>query len=71
MYWQIIRCDRVAASIFIAQTESLPGIRSLYERVIDRPWVALIELLLIGTVLYIILRFLQGTRGARLMRAVP
>ena len=70
MYWQIIRCDRVAASIFIAQTESLPGIRSLYERVFDRPWVALIELLLIGAVIYIILRFLQGTRGARLMRAV-
>ncbi|MCH9033544.1 MAG: TIGR00159 family protein [Planctomycetes bacterium] len=60
----------MASTTFIAQTEFLPGIRSLYERVIDRPWVALIELLLIGAVVYIILRFLQGTRGARLMRAV-
>ncbi len=34
------------------------------------PWVILIELLLIGAVIYLALRFLQGTRGARLMRGV-
>ena len=45
----------MAATTFIAQTEFLPSIRSLYERVIDRPWVALIELLLVGAVVYIIL----------------
>ncbi len=34
------------------------------------PWVVFIELLLIGTVVYLTLRFLQGTRGARLMRGI-
>jgi diadenylate cyclase len=34
------------------------------------PWKVGIELLLIGTVVYMVLRFLQGTRGARLMKAV-
>lgn len=34
------------------------------------PWVILIELLLIGGVVYFALRFLQGTRGARLMRGI-
>ncbi len=34
------------------------------------PWVMLIELLLIGVVVYCTLRFLQGTRGARLMRGI-
>ena len=34
------------------------------------PWVILIELLLIGTVVFCVLRFLQRTRGARLMRGV-
>ncbi len=33
-------------------------------------WVILIELLLIGIVIYLTLRFLQGTRGARLMRGI-
>jgi len=45
-------------------------VQSFLERVSERPWVALIELLLIGSVVYAILRFLQGTRGARLVRAV-
>lgn len=53
-----------------AQIDLLPGVQSLVERVMDRPWVAIIELLLIGSVVYTVLRFLQGTRGARLMRAV-
>ncbi|MCH8963938.1 MAG: TIGR00159 family protein [Planctomycetes bacterium] len=34
------------------------------------PWVILIEFLLIGVIVYCTLRFLQGTRGARLMRGV-
>lgn len=34
------------------------------------PWREAIELLLIGVVVYAALRFLEGTRGARLMRAV-
>jgi len=34
------------------------------------PWTVLIELLLIGVVVYTILRFLRGTRGARLAQAV-
>ncbi len=46
------------------------GVQSFLERVAERPWVALIELLLIGSVVYATLRFLQGTRGARLVRAV-
>lgn len=46
------------------------GLRSLIERVADNPWAALIELLLIGAVVYTVLRFLHGTRGARLVRAI-
>lgn len=46
------------------------NVRSLLERVSDRPWVTAAELLLIGTVVFAVLRFLQGTRGARLVRAV-
>ena len=53
-----------------AQIDWLPELRSFLERVADRPWVAMLELLLIGAVVYAILRFLQGTRGARLVRAV-
>ncbi|MCH8969033.1 MAG: TIGR00159 family protein [Planctomycetes bacterium] len=34
------------------------------------PWVILIEFLLIGVIVYGTLRFLQGTRGARLMRGI-
>lgn len=34
------------------------------------PWVVLTELLLIGVVVYVTLRFLQGTRGARLLRGI-
>jgi diadenylate cyclase len=48
----------------------ISGGQSFLERVAERPWVVLIELLLIGGVVYTILRFLQGTRGARLVRAV-
>jgi diadenylate cyclase len=45
-------------------------LKTFIERAFDRPSVALVELLLIGAVVYVILRFLQGTRGARLVRAV-
>jgi diadenylate cyclase len=44
--------------------------RSFLERVFDRPWVTAIELLLIGTIVFTVLRLLQGTPGARLIRAV-
>jgi diadenylate cyclase len=36
----------------------------------DLSWRAGVELLLIGVVIYAVLRFLEGTRGARLMKAV-
>lgn len=45
-------------------------LRSLLERATDRPWATLVEMLLIGAVVYAVLRMLQGTRGARLVRAV-
>lgn len=60
---------RVGATTF-AQIDLLQWVRSFLDRGIDRPWAALIELLLIGAVVYTVLRFLQGTRGARLVRAV-
>ncbi len=53
-----------------AQIDLLHGVESLLETVVDRPWLALIELLLLGSVIYTVLRFFQGTRGARLVRAV-
>lgn len=54
----------------LAQGELYLEWEAFLERVLDRPWVSLIEFALIGTVVYTILRFLQGTRGARLVRAV-
>jgi diadenylate cyclase len=51
-------------------TEILREFHSFSDRVVDRPFVTLIELLLIGIVVYGVLRFLHGTRGARLVRAV-
>ncbi len=46
------------------------GAQSFLEQVAEGPWVTIVELLLIGSVVYCVLRFLQGTRGARLVRAV-
>lgn len=60
----------MSLSVLIAQTDFFPGIRVFLERMADRPFHALIELLLIGSVVYAALRALQGTRGARLVRAV-
>ena len=34
------------------------------------PWQVAIELLLIGTVVYYVLEFLRGTRGARMLRGI-
>ena len=57
-------------AVHLAQIDLFSGVQSFLERVAERPWAAIIELLLIGTVVYAVLRFLQGTRGARLVRAV-
>ncbi len=57
-------------SVYLVAIALPAGFQSFLERFAERPWVALIELLLIGSVVYTILRFLQGTRGARLVRAV-
>ncbi len=54
----------------LAQIELRDMLQSMMERIADRPWVAAIEFLLIACVVFSILRFLQGTRGARLIRAV-
>jgi len=55
---------------YLAQVDLPQGIQSFLERVAERPWVALAELILIGSIVYTVLRFLRGTRGARLIRAV-
>lgn len=54
----------------MAQSDFFRVVRSSFESAVDRPWLALIEMLLIGSVVYAVLRFFQGTRGARLVRAV-
>ncbi len=53
-----------------AQSETFSAVESFLDRITDSPWLALVELLLIGSVVYTVLRFLRGTRGARLVRAV-
>ncbi len=53
-----------------AQIDVLQSLSSFFDRMVDRPWVSLTELVLIGSVVYTVLRFFQGTRGARLVRAV-
>ncbi len=58
------------APLLITESDFLQPIVSFLERVTDNPWVTLVEMLLIGLVVYTALRFLQGTRGARLGRAV-
>ena len=54
----------------VGQADLLRLIESVMERAWDRPGITIIELLLIGGVVYAMLRFLHGTRGARLVRAV-
>ncbi|MDO8629581.1 MAG: diadenylate cyclase CdaA [Phycisphaerales bacterium] len=58
------------APAILSDSDLLQGVRFFFEQVADRPWVSLIEILLIGGVVYAILRSLEGTRGARLIRAV-
>jgi diadenylate cyclase len=60
----------LSREVCLAQIDLRGGVQSFLERVADRPWAAVIELLLIGAVVYAILRFFQGTRGTRLVRAV-
>lgn len=43
---------------------------SILQRITDRKLITVIELLLIGAVVFSVLNFLRGTRGARLIRAV-
>ncbi len=57
-------------TFMLAQIDPLQRLQSFVDRVLDAPGLVLIELLLIGAVVYTILRFFQGTRGARLVRAV-
>lgn len=54
----------------LAQIDVLQSLSSFFDRMVDRPWVSITELVLIGSVVYTVLRFFQGTRGARLVRAV-
>lgn len=63
-------CTSSIALAVLAAGDLSRTIGSFLERVADRPWVTAVEMLLIGAVVYTVLRFLQGTRGARLVRAV-
>jgi hypothetical protein len=51
-------------AIASGQNPVLEYLRRFWSGAYD-PWVILIELLLIGSVVFVTLRFLQGTRGAR------
>ncbi|NOX59374.1 MAG: TIGR00159 family protein [Planctomycetes bacterium] len=64
--------DLVPTTI-LAQASQLPLIDMYLQRLSSGSWWswrAMLELLLIGVVIYSILRFLEGTRGARLLQAV-
>lgn len=61
--------ERLTGFLYLADF-NLGGLRSLLERAVERPGVALAELAMIGSVIYAVLRFLHGTRGARLVQAV-
>ncbi|MFQ5463372.1 MAG: diadenylate cyclase CdaA [Phycisphaerae bacterium] len=54
----------------LLQSNIVSTVRAFLDRALERPAVTVVELLLIGAVVYTVLRFLQGTRGARLIRAV-
>jgi len=54
----------------LLQSDIVSTVRAFLDRALEHPAVAAVELLLIGAVVYTVLRFLQGTRGARLIRAV-
>lgn len=54
----------------LGQGDLIGGLRYFLEQVVARPWVTAIELALIGGIVYAVLRSLEGTRGARLIRAI-
>lgn len=54
----------------LAQFDPLTQFRSFLERALINPWVTLVEMLLIGSIVYAVLAFLRGTRGERLVRAI-
>lgn len=56
--------------LLLAKADLLDGIRYFYQQISHQPVITAIELLLIGSIVYVILRSLEGTRGARLIRAV-
>ncbi len=61
------------ASFLISQAKQFPMINMYAQRLSNGEWFswrAITELFLIGLVVYFILRFLEGTRGARLLQAV-
>jgi len=62
--------DASSASFALGQSDVFGGLRYFYEQVLSHPLITSIELLLIGGVVYAVLRSLEGTRGARLIRAV-
>lgn len=59
----------MATFLYLAQF-NFSGVQSFLQRVAGRPWVAFIELLVIGCAVYAVLKFLQGTRGARLVQVL-
>ncbi|MGB0716653.1 MAG: diadenylate cyclase CdaA [Phycisphaerae bacterium] len=60
----------IETTAILADVDFSDTIRNLLNRALDNPLVSVVEFLLIGTVIYAALRCLQGTRGARLIRAV-
>lgn len=61
---------QLVSSPLLAQGDLIGGLRYFLEQVVARPWVTAIELGLIGGIVYAVLRSLEGTRGARLIRAI-
>ena len=50
---------------------SLPSLRNFFTALSSVPlWQLLLELVIIGSVVYLVIQFLQGTRGARLLKGV-
>jgi diadenylate cyclase len=60
----------VAEHLSLAKSDVFDGFRYFFKQITHQPLVTAIELLLIGSIVYVVLRSLEGTRGARLIRAV-
>src|SRR5215213_506551 len=43
---------------------------SIFQTIRREPWAVSVELMLIGLVVYWVLRFLRGTRGARMLKGI-